>query len=216
VLNTVDPNISAHATTAIEQWVRDGRFFYGAVRNYLVLHTFVRTRTNVGYIFWLGNHLRASGGVADASDPTSAHSMFEKAPVELRERVLSHPLSTPANTTFHGANPTTFLCSSSRYAAAACIRRASCVWRATLTHSPFRSHRGPFCFRSTTIFNIWVGLVLVTTGSVNTIRKDRPAASSLSTLRHHAIAKTLPCVPCRVWTAPSAWPSGWRPSSPCG
>ena len=46
------------------------------------------TRTNVGYVFWLGNHLGTSGGAADAADPTSTHSMFETAPVELRERVL--------------------------------------------------------------------------------------------------------------------------------
>jgi len=59
------------------------------VRNDLVLHTVVLTRTNVGYIFWLGNHLGMSGGAADASDPTSTVSMFETAPVELRERVLS-------------------------------------------------------------------------------------------------------------------------------
>ena len=58
-------------------------------RNYLVLHTFVLTRTNVGYVFWLGNHPGASGGAADASDPTSTHSMFDTAPMELRERVLS-------------------------------------------------------------------------------------------------------------------------------
>lgn len=59
------------------------------VRNYLVLHTFVLTRTNVGYVFWLGNHPGTSGGAADPSDPTSTRSMFDSAPAALRERVLS-------------------------------------------------------------------------------------------------------------------------------
>jgi 4-amino-4-deoxy-L-arabinose transferase-like glycosyltransferase len=59
------------------------------VRNYLVLHTVVLTRANVGYVFWLGNHPGTSGGAADPTDPTSTRSMFDGAPVELRDRVLS-------------------------------------------------------------------------------------------------------------------------------
>jgi 4-amino-4-deoxy-L-arabinose transferase-like glycosyltransferase len=56
------------------------------VRNYVVLGTFVLTRTNTGYVFWLGNHPGATGGATDAS---GNRSLFDAAPIELRQRILS-------------------------------------------------------------------------------------------------------------------------------
>jgi 4-amino-4-deoxy-L-arabinose transferase-like glycosyltransferase len=56
------------------------------VRNYVVLGTFVLTRTNTGYVFWLGNHPGATGG---ATDTSGTASLFDGAPLELRQRILS-------------------------------------------------------------------------------------------------------------------------------
>ena len=59
------------------------------IRNYRALDTFVLTRTNTGYVFWLGNHPGTSGGAADRADPTSSLSQLATAPAELQRRVLS-------------------------------------------------------------------------------------------------------------------------------
>ena len=56
------------------------------VRNYVVLGTFVLTRTTTGYVFWLGNHPGATGGATDAS---GKGSLFDVAPLELRQRIPS-------------------------------------------------------------------------------------------------------------------------------
>ena len=59
------------------------------IRNYLVLDAFVLTRSNVGYVFWLGNHPGASGRAAHPNDPSGMRSVFEDAPAELRARILA-------------------------------------------------------------------------------------------------------------------------------
>jgi 4-amino-4-deoxy-L-arabinose transferase-like glycosyltransferase len=61
------------------------------VRNYIRLDAFVLTRSHVGFGFWLGNHPDATGGEGDPSDPTGRRSLFERAPVEFRNRVLAQP-----------------------------------------------------------------------------------------------------------------------------
>ncbi|MBI4246939.1 MAG: glycosyltransferase family 39 protein [Candidatus Rokubacteria bacterium] len=55
-------------------------------RNYAALGTLVLTRTNTGYVFWLGNHPGSTGGASDASGRVS---LFDAAPSELRQRILA-------------------------------------------------------------------------------------------------------------------------------
>ncbi|MBM4441154.1 MAG: glycosyltransferase family 39 protein [Candidatus Rokubacteria bacterium] len=59
------------------------------VRNYRALDAFVLTRTNVGYVFWLGNHPGTTGGAGDPSDPQGNQSLFALAPPALYARVTA-------------------------------------------------------------------------------------------------------------------------------
>lgn len=61
------------------------------VRNHARVDAVVLTRSHVGFNFWLGNHPGATGGEGDPTDPTGSRSLFDRAPTEFRERVLSQP-----------------------------------------------------------------------------------------------------------------------------
>jgi 4-amino-4-deoxy-L-arabinose transferase-like glycosyltransferase len=73
------------------------------VRNYVVLHAFVLTRTNTAFVFWLGNQPGAPGGAGDPSDPTGMRSLFDVASLELRQRVLEAPDELAKNRVFRDA-----------------------------------------------------------------------------------------------------------------
>lgn len=60
-------------------------------RNHARVGAVVLTRSHVGFNFWLGNHPGATGGEGDPTDPTGSRSLFDRAPPELRDRVLSQP-----------------------------------------------------------------------------------------------------------------------------
>lgn len=67
-------------------------------RNYAVLGTFVLTRTNTAFVFWLGNHPDAPGGAVDPTDPTR-RSVFETAP-DAMQRVREAPDELAKNRVF--------------------------------------------------------------------------------------------------------------------
>lgn len=56
------------------------------LRNHAALGAFVLTRTNTGYVFWLGNHPGATGG---AGAPSGVGSQFDAAPAGLKQRILA-------------------------------------------------------------------------------------------------------------------------------
>ncbi|HUR81355.1 MAG TPA: glycosyltransferase family 39 protein [Thermoanaerobaculia bacterium] len=55
------------------------------IRNAIVQHTFILTRSGTGYVFWLGHNPLSTGSARDAHFV----ELDEKAPPELRQRILS-------------------------------------------------------------------------------------------------------------------------------
>src|SRR6266511_715662 len=84
VLYTVDPNISARATTAIKQWVRDGGYLFGAC-GAGSRDEFNEPGPGLAAVFGIevyrgaglpgapGTRLRLGGGIHDPSEPQRHH-----------------------------------------------------------------------------------------------------------------------------------------------